>query len=46
LLTVYGIPAEQVRAEGVGYLAPRASNLTDEGRKKNRRVEVMLTSTK
>lgn len=46
LLTVYGIPTEQVRAEGVGYLAPRASNLTDEGRKKNRRVEVMLTSTK
>lgn len=46
LLTVYGIPAEQVQAEGVGYLAPRASNLTDEGRQKNRRVEVMLTSTK
>jgi OOP family OmpA-OmpF porin len=46
LLTVYGIPADQVQAEGVGYLAPRDSNQTEEGRQKNRRVEVMLTSTK
>lgn len=46
LLTRYDIPAAQVQAEGVGYLAPRASNQTDEGRQKNRRVEVMLTSTK
>jgi OOP family OmpA-OmpF porin len=45
LLTRYDIPADQVQAEGVGYLAPRDSNLTDEGRQKNRRVEVMLTST-
>lgn len=41
----FGIAADQVSAEGVGYLSPRASNLTDEGRQMNRRVEVMLTST-
>lgn len=45
LLEAYDLPASQVAAEGVGYLAPRASNLTEEGRRKNRRVEVMLTST-
>lgn len=45
LLTRHGIPAAQVEAHGVGYLAPIASNLTAEGREKNRRVEVMLTST-
>lgn len=41
-----GVPARQVSADGVGYLAPRASNLTDDGRAENRRVEVILTSTK
>ncbi|WP_172297554.1 OmpA family protein [Pseudoruegeria sp. HB172150] len=41
----YEIPRGQVSAEGVGYLAPRASNLTPEGRTRNRRVEVILTST-
>lgn len=40
-----GVPSGQVAAEGVGYLAPRATNLTDEGRAQNRRVEVVLTST-
>ena len=35
----------QLDAQGAGYLAPRASNQTPEGRQKNRRVEVMLTST-
>lgn len=39
------VAPEQVRAEGVGSLAPRVSNLTEEGRRKNRRVEVMVTST-
>lgn len=46
LITRYGVPAAQVTAEGVGYLAPRASNLTEEGRARNRRVEVMITSTR
>ena len=39
------IPASRLEAQGVGYLAPRASNLTEDGRDKNRRVEVMVTST-
>lgn len=46
LIDTYGIPAEQVLADGVGFLAPRASNLTDTGRAQNRRVEVVLTSTR
>jgi outer membrane protein OmpA-like peptidoglycan-associated protein len=45
LIATHRIPAAQVQAEGVGYLAPRASNLTEQGRAQNRRVEVMLTST-
>ena len=46
LITTFAIPATQVAADGVGYLAPRATNLTEEGRARNRRVEVMLmTST-
>lgn len=45
LISVYGIPSSQLEAEGVGYLVPRSSNLTDEGRTQNRRVEVILTST-
>lgn len=40
----YGIPADQVEADGVGYLMPVASNLTDAGRMSNRRVEAVLTS--
>lgn len=45
LVTELGVKAGQVTAQGVGYLAPRASNLTEDGRQKNRRVEVILTST-
>ncbi len=40
-----GVGAAQVEADGVGYLAPVASNLTEDGRTQNRRVEVILTST-
>lgn len=40
-----GVKGERIEAKGVGYLAPRASNLSPEGRTQNRRVEVMLTST-
>jgi len=46
LIDTHGIPADQVAAEGVGFLSPIASNLTQEGRKINRRVEVILTSTR
>lgn len=45
LIAEYAVPATQITAEGVGYLAPRASNQTEEGRARNRRVEVILTST-
>ncbi|HBB85149.1 MAG TPA: OmpA family protein, partial [Sulfitobacter sp.] len=31
-------------AQGAGYLAPRASNLTEAGREQNRRVEVVVLS--
>lgn len=45
LVTEYGISRRQLQAEGMGYLAPIASNLTGEGREANRRVEVIITST-
>lgn len=45
LIDRYGIPAAQVSAEGVGPLAPRASNETDTGRAQNRRVEAVLAPT-
>ena len=44
MVTAYSIALERIQAEGMGYLAPRASNLTDEGRAQNRRVEVILLS--
>lgn len=37
-----GVDPGQVAAEGIGYLAPRAANSSDEGREANRRVEVVL----
>ncbi|MGQ0566566.1 MAG: OmpA family protein [Gemmobacter sp.] len=43
LVDQYDVPRAQVTAEGVGYLAPRASNLTPEGQQANRRVEVVVT---
>ncbi|MEM7723317.1 MAG: OmpA family protein [Pseudomonadota bacterium] len=42
LIDDLGVSAGQVAAEGIGFLAPRASNATDEGREANRRVEVVL----
>lgn len=44
-LIALGVPPGQMTAEGMGYLAPRATNLTPEGQAQNRRVEVVLTST-
>ena len=46
LVSAYGVPQTQLEAAGVGYLVPRASNLTKDGRDQNRRVEVILTSTR
>lgn len=45
LVADYGIPRSQLQAEGMGYLAPAATNLTEDGRDANRRVEVIITST-
>ena len=42
-LVALGASGGQIDAQGAGYLAPRASNDSPEGRAKNRRVEVMLT---
>lgn len=42
LVEVLGADPSQIEAEGIGYLAPRASNSTTAGRETNRRVEVVL----
>ena len=44
LVSDYGVPRRQLDAQGMGYLAPLATNLTEEGRQANRRVEVIITS--
>jgi OOP family OmpA-OmpF porin len=46
LVAEFGVSNAQISADGVGFLAPRASNLTEEGRTKNRRVEAVLASTR
>ncbi|MES2549874.1 MAG: OmpA family protein, partial [Pseudomonadota bacterium] len=46
LIQTYGADPARVSADGVGFLAPRATNPTEEGRQKNRRVEVIVTSTR
>ncbi len=42
LVESYGVRGAQLRAEGAGWLAPRASNLTKDGQDRNRRVEAVL----
>lgn len=42
LAVQHDVPRRQMQAEGVGWLAPVASNLTAAGREANRRVEVVL----
>ncbi|WP_298840124.1 OmpA family protein [uncultured Roseobacter sp.] len=44
LISGYGIDPGRMEAEGMGYLAPMASNLTEEGRRRNRRVEAIVLS--
>lgn len=46
LVTRFGIAEARIRADGVGPLSPRADNATQEGRIKNRRVEVISTPTR
>jgi outer membrane protein OmpA-like peptidoglycan-associated protein len=45
LVTTYDIPRSQLDAQGMGYLSPVMTNLTEDGREANRRVEVIITST-
>lgn len=45
LLSSHKISPDRIQAEGIGFLAPRDTNLTEDGRRRNRRVEVMATST-
>lgn len=45
LVGEYGVPRRQLDAQGMGYLAPVAPNLTEAGREANRRVEVIIVST-
>ncbi len=42
LNTDYGINKDRLVPKGVGPLAPKTTNETDEGRAKNRRVELVL----
>lgn len=44
LIDEFGVSATRMDAEGMGYLAPVASNLDPSGRDRNRRVEVVLLS--
>lgn len=44
LQKVHGIAPDRLTAAGVGPVAPEAKNTTENGRKKNRRVEVVLNS--
>lgn len=41
LVSQYGIAADRLSANGVSYLAPVASNASEAGRAKNRRVELV-----
>lgn len=45
LLARFDVAPAQVSAEGAGPLAPRASNATEEGRRENRRVEAVITTS-
>jgi OOP family OmpA-OmpF porin len=44
LIADHGVASSRLEAEGMGYLAPRASNLTEAGREANRRVEAIVLS--
>ena len=41
-----GVPADKVAAVGYGEFRPLASNATDVGRAKNRRVEIIIINSK
>jgi outer membrane protein OmpA-like peptidoglycan-associated protein len=41
-----GVASDRIIVKGLGDSVPIASNLTEEGREKNRRVEIKLSSSK
>ncbi len=43
LINDHGIAPSRLEAHGVGFLSPRASNETEEGAQKNRRVEAVFS---
>lgn len=45
LVSAHGVARGQLDAEGMGYLAPIAPNLTGPGREANRRVEAVVLNT-
>ena len=45
LVEQYGVSRARLSADGVAYLAPLASNATEEGRRRNRRVEAVRDDT-
>jgi len=42
LISKYGIQKSRITAHGIAFLAPRATNQTEEGRERNRRVEAVI----
>jgi len=46
LVRDFGVEAGRLLALGAGFMSPRDSNLTEEGRARNRRVEAILASTR
>jgi outer membrane protein OmpA-like peptidoglycan-associated protein len=40
----YGISISRLTGDGVGFLSPKASNITDEGKALNRRTELVKKS--
>ncbi|MEM9797805.1 MAG: OmpA family protein [Pseudomonadota bacterium] len=45
LVERYGVDGDRIDTHGVGFFAPMGPNDTDEGRRLNRRVEAVITST-
>lgn len=45
LISQYSVAKKRVSATGIGFLAPRTSNASEEGREHNRRVEAILAPT-
>ena len=45
-LQAYGVPAERLKAEGFAYQRPVVSNINEDGRALNRRVEIIILDEK